>query len=290
MELDKRPSLLNCAYVAIATATILGLAAGMAFAAEPAKPATEEHADTALAKAAQNPIADMISLPFQFNANLNTGPQKKTQDVLNIQPVIPVHLNSDWNLITRTIVPLISQPQLTPGDDRTNGIGDIQFSAFLSSAKPSDWVLGAGMIVQAPSATDTVLGQGKWGLGPTAVALHVERGDPWVYGMLINNVTSVGGQSGRANVNQMLFEPFFNYNVPGHPGLYLTSAPEFTANWNSTKSSNRWTVPLGGGIGQIMRWGEQAVNLQASAYYNVDKPEFGSNWNLRLQVQFLFPK
>ena len=88
----------------------------------------------------------------------------------------------------------------------------------------------------------------------------------------------------------MLLQPFVNYNVPGHPGLYLTSSPIITANWNSTRSSDRWTVPVGGGIGQIMRWGHQAVNLQAAAYYNVDKPEFGSNWNMRLQVQFLFPK
>lgn len=263
----------------------MGFGAGIAAAAEPAGDGA-----TALAKAAQNPIADMISLPLQQNINTNLGPYHKTQTVLNVQPVIPIHLNSDWNLITRTIVPVISQPQLTAGGERTNGIGDIQFSALLSPAQPGNWVLGAGVIAQLKTATDNVLGQGKWGLGPTAVALHLERGSPWVYGALINNVTSVGGDDNRANVNQMLLQPFINYNVPGHPGLYLTSSPIITANWNSTKSSDRWTVPLGAGIGQITRWGQQAANMQVAAYYNIDRPEFGSNWNLRLQIQFLFPK
>jgi hypothetical protein len=263
----------------------LCLNAGAALAEGPA-----DGGATALAKAAQNPIADMISLPFQYNANLNYGPEPATQSVLNIQPVVPFHLSPEWNLITRTIVPLISQPELAPGQGRTNGLGDVQFSAFLSPAGASEWIWGAGAIVQAPSATDDVLGQGKWGLGPTAVALHLARGDPWVYGALINNVTSVGGQKDRPNVNQMLIQPFINYNFPDHPGRYLSFSPIITANWEASQSSDRWTVPLGLGIGQVMRWGRQPVNLQAAAYYNVDKPQYGANWNIRLQLQFLFPK
>ena len=266
---------------AIILITALGLAAGTAEAAE--------QDATSLAKAAQNPIADMISLPFQLNINLNAGPDKKTQEVLNIQPVIPVNLNPEWNLITRTIVPLISQPQFAPGQDRTNGLGDVQFSAFLSPARPGAWIWGGGVIVQAPTASDDVLGQGKWGLGPTAAALHMEKGSPWLYGALINNVWSVGGDSDRADVNQMLLQPFINYNFPHHPGLYLSFSPIITANWEAS-SGNKWTVPVGLGIGQIMRWGRQPVNLQAAAYYNVERPDFAPNWNIRLQVQFLFPK
>lgn len=231
----------------------------------------------------------MISLPLQLNTNINVGPYKKTQEVLNVQPVIPFHLNSDWNLITRTIVPLISQPQLSPGSDRTNGLGDIQFSAFLSPSRPSNWIWGAGVIAQAPSATDDTLGQGKWGLGPTAVALHIEKGDPWIYGGLINNVWSVAGDDGRAKVNQMLMQPFINYNFPKHPGRYLSFSPIITANWEASHG-NRWTVPLGLGIGQVMRWGNQPVNLQVAAYYNVERPDYAPNWNIRLQLQFLFPK
>jgi hypothetical protein len=244
----------------------------------------------ALAKAAQNPIADMISVPFQYNANLNYGSSRSTQSVLNIQPVIPFHVTPEWNLITRTILPVISQPPLTPDQGRTNGLGDLQFSAFLSPAHSGSLVWGVGAIAQAPTATDNVLGQGKWGLGPTAVALHIEEGSPWLYGALINNVFSVGGQSSRPGVNQMLIQPFINYNFPSHPGRYLTFSPIITANWDATSSSDRWTVPVGLGIGQIMRWGRQPVNLQAAAYYNIEKPAYASNWNLRLQVQFLFPK
>lgn len=167
----------------------------------------------ALAKAAQNPIADMVSVPIQLNTNTDVGPLKKNQEVLNIQPVMPFNLNRDWNVITRTIIPLISQPALTSGQSRENGIGDIQFSAFLSPSAPSAWIWGAGAIVQAPTASDDRLGQGKWGFGPTAVALHIAKGDPWVYGALINNVWSVGGHGGdRPDVNQMLLQPFVTWS------------------------------------------------------------------------------
>lgn len=148
-----------------------------------------------LAKAAQNPIADMISVPFQNNFNFDTGPLEKTQDILNIQPVLPFKLNDDWNLVTRTIMPVISQPAFTPGQQREFGLGDIQFSTFFSPAKASGgWVWGAGMIAQMDTATDDRLGQGVWGLGPTAVALHI--GKTWVYGALINNVWSVSKDQG----------------------------------------------------------------------------------------------
>ena len=240
-----------------------------------------------LAKAAQNPIASMISLPIQYNANLNVGPSDRTQHVVNIQPVIPVSLNADWNLITRTIVPIVSAP--VPGSERTDGIGDLQLSLFLSPARSQGWIWGAGLIMQANSATDDLLGQGKWGLGPTAVALRMEKGSPWVYGALVNNVWSVGGDDHRANVNQMLIQPFLNYNFPKSPGRYLSFSPIVTANWEAG-SGEKWTVPLGLSIGQIMKFGNQPVNLQAGAYYNVERPTGAAEWNIRLQLQFLFPK
>jgi outer membrane putative beta-barrel porin/alpha-amylase len=243
----------------------------------------------ALAKAAQNPIADMISVPFQYNANFKTGPLEKTQSVLNIQPVYPIDLNSEWNLITRTIVPLIWQPEFVAGEGRENGIGDIQFSAFLSPKQPTagGWILGAGVVAQLDTASDDRLGQGAWGLGPTAVALRIDG--KWVYGGLFNNIWSVSRDDNRAKVNQMLFQPFINYNFPDHPGRYLSFSPIITANWEAS-GGDRWTVPLGIGIGQIMRFGKQPVNLQAAAYYNVARPDFAPQWNLRLQAQFLFPK
>ena len=182
----------------------------------------QEDDAAALAKAAQNPIADMISLPFQNNTNFDVGPLEKTQDILNIQPVLPFGLNTDWNLITRTIVPLISQPAFAPDQDREFGLGDVQFSTFFSPKKVVDgWVWGAGAIAQLDTATNDRLGQGAWGLGPTAVALHL--GKTWVYGALINNVWSVSTEEGRSSVNQMLLQPFINYNFPTRRGAISRS-------------------------------------------------------------------
>lgn len=251
--------------------------------------AGQEKSTSDLAKAAQNPIADMISLPFQNNTNFNFGPLDKTQNVLNIQPVYPVNLNSDWNLITRTIFPLISQPATAPGQDREFGLGDIQFSAFFSPINPTaggtTW--GVGAIAQLDSASDDRLGQGAWGLGPTAVALKFAG--PWVYGGLVNNVWSVSEDAGRQKVNQFLFQPFVNYNFPQYRGRYLSFAPIITANWEAD-SGNKWTVPLGLGIGQIFKIGKQPANGLVAAYYNVEKPEFAADWQLRIQLQLLFPK
>lgn len=263
--------------------------AGLALAFVSCAPAVAQGNDAAsLAKAAQNPIADMISVPLQYNINFDTGPLDGTQHLLNIQPVYPINLNSEWNLITRTIVPVISQPAFAAGQDREFGIGDIQFSTFFSPKQAvGGWVWGAGVIAQLNSATNDRLGQGAWGLGHTAVALHL--GQTWVYGALINNVWSVSTDAGRPRVNQMLLQPFINYNFPDHPGRYLSFSPIITANWEAD-SGQRWTLPLGLSIGQIMKFGQQPVNLQAGAYYNVERPDFASRWQARLQVQLLFPK
>jgi hypothetical protein len=264
------------------------LIAGSAFLLGAMPLSAQESDAAALAKAAQNPIADMISLPFQNNTNFDVGPLEKTQDVLNIQPVLPIHLNADWNLVTRTIVPLISQPAFAQGQDREFGIGDIQFAAFLSPNKVvNGWVWGVGAIAQLDTATHERLGEGAWGLGPTAVAMHL--GTTWVYGALINNVWSVSTEAGRGNVNKMLLEPFFAYNFPGSPGRYVVFDPVITADWEAD-SGQRWSVPLGMGIGQIVKFGKQPVNLQASGYYYVERPDDAASWQLRLQMQLLFPK
>jgi hypothetical protein len=243
----------------------------------------------ALAKAAQNPVASMISLPLQLNMNFDTGPEDDLQTVLNIQPVVPFSLGEDWNLITRTIMPVISQPDFGVYSKRENGIGDIQFSTFLSPKAPGSggWIWGAGPIVQLDSATDDRLGQGAWGLGPTAVALRIAG--PWVYGALVNNVWSVSEDDDRGEVNQFLMQPFINYNFPSSPGRYLTFSPIITADWEAD-SGQEWLVPVGLGIGQVTRLGEQPVNLQGAFYYNVERPDGAPNYQVRLQFQFLFPK
>ncbi len=236
-----------------------------------------------LARAAQNPIASMISLPFQNNTNFDFGPQEKTQNILNVQPVIPFSLNDDWNLITRTIVPIVSQPATAPGTSREEGIGDITFTAFLSP-KGGGLIWGAGLAILIPTATDDHLGLDTWAAGPSAVALTMKG--PWVIGSLVSQIWDIGG-SGDVDISLFTLQPFINYNMEG--GLYLTTSPLITANWEAD-SGDKWTVPLGGGVGKIFRIGEQPVNAQASAYYNIETPDNGAEWQLRLQLQFLFPK
>jgi hypothetical protein len=252
-------------------------------------PVRAEMSAEELAKMAQNPVGNLVSVPFQNNTNFNTGPLSGTQNILNIQPVIPIEVNKDWNLITRTILPLIWQPEFAPGQGSTFGLGDIQLSAFLSPAEPGPGGLiwGAGAIVQMPTNTADVLGNKNWGLGPTAVVLKLEKGSPWVYGALFNNVWSLSSDKQGGRYNNFLLQPFLNYNFPG--GIYLTMAPVITANWEAA-SDQHWTVPIGGGIGKIFHLGKLPVNTQLSGYYNVVRPDGGSNWQLRLQVQFMFPK
>ena len=250
-------------------------------------PAWAEMSAEELAKLAQNPVGNLISLPFQNNTNLNYGPEQGTQNILNIQPVIPISVNSDWNIITRTIVPVIWMPSLGPDIDATNGIGDTVFTAFLSPAKPGAFIWGAGPVVQLPTNTKAELGNGNWGLGPSVVVLHLDHGDPWVYGALINNIWSLTTDKRGGYYNNGLIQPFVNYNFPG--GFYLTSAPILTVDWTAD-SDNRWTIPVGGGVGKIFHLGKLPVNTQLSAYYNVVTPDDGADWQIRAQVQLMFPK
>ena len=238
-----------------------------------------------LAKEAQNPVAKLISIPFQNNINFNAGSQSRTQNVLNIQPVIPISLGPDWNLITRTILPVISQPVPDPFGSRINGIGTMQFTAFLSPNAKSGLIWGVGPIFQLPTATNDKLGSNNFGMGPSAVVLNIEG--HWVYGALVNNVFSIGGSDPTYSVG--LIQPFVNYNLPD--GMYLTTSPIITADWKAA-GADVWTVPLGGGIGKLWRLGAKGlpVNTQIQAFGNVAHPQNGANWQLRLQVQLLLPK
>ena len=241
-----------------------------------------------LAKLAQNPVGNLVSLPFQNNTNFNTGPLNGTQNILNIQPVVPFELNKDWNLITRTILPLVWQPAFYPGQGSRFGLGDLQLSGFVSPSQPGagGLIWGAGAIVQAPTDTNE-LGNKNWGMGPTAVVLHLKPGNPWVYGALVNNVWSLSSSQRGGGYNNFLIQPFVNYNLPG--GTYINTVPIITADWKA-EGSQRWTVPLGLGVGHIFHVGRLPVNTQVGGYYNVVHPDNGPNWQLRLQVQLMFPK
>jgi hypothetical protein len=238
-----------------------------------------------LAKKTQNPISDLISVPFQNNLNFGLGPHNRAQNILNIQPVVPFNLTEDLNLITRTIVPIIRQPDLTKDSGDTNGLGDINTSLFFSPAKSGQVIWGVGPILQFPTATDEVLGTRKWLAGPTGVALTMQG--PWVVGAIANQVWSYAGNDDRDKVSAFLFQYFINYNLKG--GLYLTSSPIITANWEAA-SGNKWIVPFGGGVGKLWKVHKQPINTQVQAFYNVEQTTFGPDWTLRVQVQFLFPK
>ena len=260
----------------------------------PAPAAAQSEHD--LAAAAQNPVAAMYSLPFQNNTFFGVGPSgNDTANVLNIQPVIPMSLGR-WNIISRTIAPLVYLPDLTGGlpefagtqigRGSQFGLGDINQSFYFSPADARALIWGVGPTFTFPTATDRSLGSGQFSMGVAGVALVMPK--PWVIGLLARQQWSVAGPDGREEVNQLLLQPFVNYNLPG--GWYLVSSPVVTANWSADRTSDRWTIPVGGGAGKIFRIGSQAVNAQAQAFYYLDRPQFGPEWALRFQLQFLFPR
>lgn len=242
--------------------------------------APSENGEADLLKASQNPLADLISVPFQNNTNFGLGPDDRAQNVLNIQPVIPL---AEGRIITRTIIPILTQPSFDDEGGSTTGLSDIQLTAFYTP--PSAGILwGMGPVISLPTATDRVLGTGKWGIGPSAVVLV--QPDPWTLGLLANNLWSFAGPSDRPEVNSMLLQLFLVYNFPS---FYINSAPIITANWKS-KPDERWTIPVGAGIGKLFFiGGKLPLNAQAGYYFNVVHPTYGANGQLRIQVQVILP-
>jgi len=241
-----------------------------------------QHSNTDLAKAAQNPLASMISLPFQNNTNFDYGPEDDTQNTLDIQPVWPFELNKDWNLVTRTILPVMSNPPVTPEGNRTYGLGDTTFTAWFSPSAASKLVWGAGPAIVLPTSTDNDLGTGEWAVGPSVVVLTMPGN--WVLGSLLSNVWDA---SGSEDINFLTWQPIINYNLSD--GWYLASVPIITADWEAD-SDQRWTVPVGGGVGKIFRIGKQPINMSGHVYYNTKKPDVVGDWTLRVQFQLMFPK
>jgi hypothetical protein len=238
-----------------------------------------------LAQLAQNPIAKAISLPFQNNLNFGVGPRNDAQDTLNIQPVLPFDIGTNWNVIARAIIPVAYEPPLGEGTNSTVGLGDTSLALYLSPAHPGKIIWGVGPAFTFATASHDELGQGKFDAGLSAVALTI-RGH-WLIGALVTDVASVSGASDRDSVHQMTLQPFVNYNFPR--GWYLASSPIITANWKAP-NGQRWTVPLGGGAGRAFRLGDQAVNFQVQVFKNVVSPHDASDWTLRMQFQLLFPK
>ncbi len=271
---------------------LMGMPAFTAFAEDTAREVVEdgdgivepgEDETAELARATQNPVADLISLPFQWNVGFENGPDDRTSSVLNIQPVIPLNLNDNWNLITRTILPIVNQPPVGTLSRQEWELGNTQFSGFFSPRDSKGLVWGFGPIFEFPTHTNDVLASENYSAGPTFVA--IKMAGPWVVGGLINQLWSFSGDD--PEVNKMLIQPIINYNLDD--GWYLSSAPIITANW-TRDSSNQWTIPVGGGIGKIIRVGKLPINVSTQFFYNVESPDNGDDWSARFQLQFLFPK
>jgi len=246
---------------------------------EEGEPLSEEAQKAALAKATQNPLAAMYSLPFQNNTTFGVGPFESTHNVLNIQPVIPVSISKNVNMINRIIIPIVSTP-LYSEDKSNTGLADISYTAWFSPTKVSKLIWGFGPAFQIPTASDPdEFGSHEFGVGPSLVALTII--DKWVAGVVINNIWTFGD----VKENKFLFQYFVNYNLP--KAMYLVSAPIMTANWNG--AGEKWTVPFGGGIGKVFKLGKQPININAQGYYNAVKPEGWGDFQMRFQVQLLFP-
>jgi hypothetical protein len=274
----------------LAGISILSWIPRLAAAAEPAdteKSPEQEEADAKdLAKAVQNPVADLISVPFQNNTTYNVGPNDRAANTLNIQPVIPLHLSENWLLVSRIIVPISYQPFLDSTTGGTSGVGDANPTFFLAPANTKTFMWGVGPAFLLPTATQTTLGTGKWSVGPSAVGLMQTK--HWTVGALANQLWSFAGPDDRSAVSVMTIQYFVNYNL-AH-AWYLSSSPILTFNWKAS-DGNEWVVPFGGGIGKIFKLGKLPLNGQLQGYYNLhadNATEIG-NWQLRMQVAFLFP-
>jgi len=254
--------------------------------AEEAEEGQEEGADAAeLAQKLSNPIASMISFPIQFNYDDNFGPgDQGSKLVTNIQPVIPMDLTDDWNLITRTILPVVSQWDIPAGED-TFGLGDVLLSLFFSPKKPTPGGLiwGVGPVLLLPTATDDLLGGQQWGSGPTFVGL--KQSGPLTYGLLANHIWSYYGSDSRDDISNTFIQPFCSWTSPTAFGLVLNT--ESTYNWKSEE----WSVPINFMASQMVKVGKLPVSFQVGARYWADAPDNGpEGWGFRAAAILIFPR
>lgn len=238
-----------------------------------------------LAKKLSNPIASLISVPFQFNYDAGYGPEDGQKAYVNVQPVIPFSINDDWNLISRTILPIAWQSDVAGPSGDQFGLGDVTQSLFFSPKQPTEngIIWGVGPVFLVPAATDPLLGAEKWGAGPTGVML--KQFDGWTVGMLANHIWSFAGEGDRADVNSTFMQPFISYTTPD--AWTFTLNTESSYNWEA----EAWSVPVNFTVSKIVKLGKAPVSLTAGARYWADSPAGGpEGWGFRSGITFLFPK
>ena len=265
--------------IAAVTATIV---AGSIVAA----PVQAQDSAAALAKQLANPVAALVSVPFQLNYDQDIGPEDDGDRwLMNVQPVVPITLNEDWNLISRTILPLVSQSDIYPGAGSQSGLGDIVQSVFFSPKEPTagGWIWGAGPVFLLPTGSDDLLTADQWAAGPTAVALKQQG--PWTYGALANHLWSFAGSDNRADVDATFLQPFLSYTTPTAWSLALNT--ESTYDWEG----EQWSVPVNLIVTKVTKVGGQLVSVGGGLRYWADSPDSGpEGLGFRLVFTLLFPK
>jgi hypothetical protein len=281
----KRPILTTALALALAAP---GFAAPKTVAAK--APAATAPADDAqsqedkLAMQLNNPVASLISVPLQSNWDFGLGDGSGQKFTLNIQPVIPISISEDWNLIVRTILPVIDQSgAFGPGSGSQSGLGNTTQSFFFSPKEPGPGGLiwGLGPVGYYPTATNSLLGPEKWGLGPTFVGLVQKKG--WTVGVLANQIWSVGGDSDVQNISSLFLQPFVAYTTKTHTTFTVNT--ESTYDWEN----KQWTIPLNFMVSQVLKIGRQPVSFQIGGRYYAESPTGGPEWGIRATFTLLFP-
>jgi hypothetical protein len=237
----------------------------------------------ALAKQLANPVASLISVPFQLN--YDSGYSNNGEKwLLNVQPVIPISLNDKWNLISRTILPIVHQTNVADKGSES-GLGDALQSFFFSPKQPTagGWIVGVGPAALLPTATDDLLGQKQWALGPTVVVLK-QTSEGWTYGALVNQLWSVAGDNDRPKVNSMFLQPFLTKGLGRGQTVALNL--ESTYDWQR----DQWTVPMNLSYSKVTKLGKQLVSWQGGVRAYLKSPGGGPDWGLRFALTLLFPK
>jgi len=241
-----------------------------------------------IAKQLSNPIANLVSVPFQFNWEEGVGFEDATRTVLNVQPVVPFTLNDDWNLIGRWIMPFVSQPALAPGLESSYGLSDIVFSSFFSpSQSKGGFTWGVGPVVGLPMTDDPTLGAGKWTAGPTVVLLKQQG--PWTFGFLGNHLWSIADSSDadRPDVSKTFLQPFLTYTTPGAVSFAVNTEATYD---HEAADGDEWTVPINVSVSKVTQFGPFPFSIQGGYGYFVDAPSIGPERKLRIAFTLILPR